>query len=292
MGYILVFVLSFVFFILRSSIVKEYHRDSKILNFMAWATKILAVIVSLVLVPWCIVSVNGKVTDDGFCVIMTQSVAFSYGILASIMVLSILTTVQFVASLKLQCCSKRNVEFTRSARHAIYRNVLLNLVSFATTIICLVLYAHYNNNDQLTPFDNVFSVCLSALDIFVLSVCARLMMVEEKRIRRLRQAMSESCCVFPSSPCCRYCDRSESASMYSSEQQDLHNRQQQRKTNDMSPKATTVRRMRSEEDLENIVNLDSALQTNAPLTTRGYTGSTEGFRGFDTKLPESSEASS
>jgi hypothetical protein len=281
-----VFVLSFVFFILRSSIVKEYRRESKVLNFISWVTKILAVIVPLVLVPWCIVSVNGKVTDDGFCVIMTRSAAFSYGILASIMSLSILTTVQFIAPLKLQWCSKRNVEFTRSARHAMYRNVFLNLVSFVSTIICVVLYAHYNNNDQVTPFDNVFSICLSALDIFVLSVCARLMMVEERRIRRLRQTMSESFCVFSSSPCCRYCDRSESATMNSSEQQNLH-KSQQRKTNEISPKATTVRRMRSEEDLENIV--DGVLQVNPPPpTNRGYTESTGGYRDFDTKLPEMS----
>jgi hypothetical protein len=199
-GYILSFETGFVLLIFRNSFVEELQQ-SRMYRTVVWATKIcLLLFIPLFTIPCVIIYFRGQVvsttlSSDKICLQVNETLWFTLVFLSGIVMLSMISTYLFVAPLRIKLdrvriLSQQQFNHVQYVRRLMVRNLILNFIAMANTIVDISLYTSYNHGGPNVE-DVLFSLIFPAMDLLVFGICIRLMLVDERKCRFAFQVVME-----------------------------------------------------------------------------------------------------
>ena len=174
---------------MRSSFVEDLIQTRTFTNVSKITKMGLIFFMPFYTMPGIILFMNAEVTPEGVCVLVNSTAWFTIFFVVGTVLLSGITTYLFAAPL-LSVVNGRS----QSLRRLMYRNVVLNVIAMSGTMTFISCFTYFNHSNPIANTAGpVISLAFAAADMFLVGICARLMIMAEPRWNEWRCCRRRRC---------------------------------------------------------------------------------------------------
>lgn len=153
----------------------------------------LIVLIPAYNIPNALLVFEGVVTKDGVCVLNVSVIWAPLVFIAMAFLLTFLMLYLFVSPLQVSLAALNPVSAGKLKR-VMARNIVLSFISLCATIISLTTFTWLNFRSAQPDYNQILGMLPPAMELFVIAICARLMILEENQMNSIKSSCKACFC--------------------------------------------------------------------------------------------------